>query len=80
MSARQFECMGLSNVGRAGERRKRATNAGLPSHVLQMHNAKRTTKTAITVAVGYLCHPPLESTKATKAKATKNNMRLTGPT
>ena len=30
----------------------------------------------ITVAVGYLCHLPSESTKVTKAKATKNEAIL----
>jgi len=33
-------------------------------------------KMNITAAVGYLCHLPLESTNATKTKATKNDAIL----
>ena len=67
-------------VGRPRNRGKRVVNPDLPSHVLQTHNTKRATKTAITAAVGYLCHLPSESTRAKKMKATKNDMRLTRPT
>ena len=69
-----------SIVERSRNRGKRTANPDLPSHVLQTHNTKRTTKTAITAAVGYLCHLPSESTRAKKMKATKNDMRLTRPT
>ena len=65
---------------RARKRFKPATNARLPSHVLQTHSTKRAMKIAITAAVGYLGHFPSDVTKATKMKATKSDRRLIRPT